>query len=102
MNCVSTCWRWCRKRCSQRMSHCGCVHLNMTENSGLLGEPLLLVPLREDEEGKGFLAHPHFQSLSMKGDCNDGNQKAALCSTQPWDYQNLRPRRHCWNRKSQR
>ncbi len=28
----------------------------MMETSGLLGEPLLLVPLREDEEVLGFLA----------------------------------------------
>jgi hypothetical protein len=35
----------------------------MMENSGLLGEPLLFL-LREDEEGKGFLAHPHFHALS--------------------------------------
>ncbi len=46
---------------------------------GPLGEPLLLFPLTEDEEVKRFLAHPHFQSLSMKGDSNDGNQSAALC-----------------------
>jgi hypothetical protein len=32
------------------MFHCGCVHLNTTENSEFLGEPLLLFPLKEDEE----------------------------------------------------
>src|SRR5258708_3241173 len=32
------------------MFHCGCVHLNTTENSELIGEPLLLFPLKEDEE----------------------------------------------------
>jgi hypothetical protein len=49
------------------------------ENSGLLGEPILLFPLTEGEEVKGFLAHPHFQSLSMKGDSNEGNETAKLC-----------------------
>jgi hypothetical protein len=31
----------------------------------------------EDEEVQGFLSHPHFQSLSMKGYSYDGNQTAA-------------------------
>ena len=29
------------------ISRCGCVHLNTTANSGLLGEPLLLFPLKK-------------------------------------------------------
>src|SRR5215472_4434654 len=32
------------------MCHCGCVHLNTTANSRLFGEPLLLFPLKKDEE----------------------------------------------------
>src|SRR6266700_3417669 len=67
---------------SQPMSRCGCVHLNMMENSGLLVVQLLFL-LREDEEGKGFLAHPHFHALSMKGNHDDGNERAALCPAHP-------------------
>src|SRR6266699_6470978 len=79
-NCANSCWRWCRRRCSLPMSRCGCVHLNMKENSGLLGEQLLFL-LREDEEGKGFLAHPHFHALSMKGNHDDGKGATRLRET---------------------
>ena len=56
-------------------------NMNTTEHSEPLGEPILLFPLRKDKEGKGFLAHPDFHSLSMKGYSYDGNQSATLCST---------------------
>ena len=46
---------WCRKRCNQHMSRCGCVHLNTTEHIRLLGEAIPLIPLTEHEEVKGFL-----------------------------------------------
>src|SRR2546421_10190866 len=60
------------------MSHCGCVHLNITETSEPLGEPLFRFPLKENEEVNGLQVHPHFRSLRMKGDSNDGKQAAAL------------------------
>src|SRR5258708_26554385 len=62
------------------MSRCGCVHLNTTENSGPLGEPLLRLPLKEDEEVKGFLASRYFPSMNRKGDCYDGPERAKICS----------------------
>src|SRR6266699_2261225 len=68
-----------RRRCSQRMFHCGCVHLNTTENSEFLGEPLLLFPLKENEEVR-LRESAHYHSLSMKGYHDDGNQAAVFCS----------------------
>jgi hypothetical protein len=59
-NCANSCWLWCKRRCSQPMSRCGCVHLNMMENSGFLGEQLLFL-LREAEEVQGFLASLYFR-----------------------------------------
>src|SRR5215467_13036165 len=65
------------------MSRCGYVHLTTTKNSGPLGEPLLLVPLRKNEGGKGWREHPLVQSLSMKGYSDDGIQTTRFCSAHP-------------------
>jgi hypothetical protein len=62
--------QWSRRPYSQHLSRCGYVQPNKTQIISL-GEPILLFPLTEDEEVKGFLVHPHFQSLSMKGYSND-------------------------------
>src|SRR6266851_5855557 len=42
---VSNWQQWSRRRCSQHLSRCGCVHLNTKENTDPLGEPILLFPL---------------------------------------------------------
>src|SRR5215472_3916668 len=79
---ASSCLPSSRRRCSLPMSRCGCVHPNTTEHSGLLGEPLLLFPLKKYEEVRPK-KYPHVQALRMKGDFNDGNQRAVLCPAHP-------------------
>src|SRR6266700_478797 len=53
------------RRCSQRMSRCGCVHLTKPEN-----------------RTRG--SHERFHaSRRNRASCHDGNQTAILCSTRP-------------------
>src|SRR5215467_5649089 len=90
INCASSCWPWCSSRCSPRMSHCGYVHLNATEHSDPLGEPLFRFPLKENEAVNRLQAHPHVPSLCMKGNSDDGKERAArglrssMCPWKSW------------------